>query len=123
VTNVELEARVEGLARPVGAGETLATRAGTQVTVSLRMNVPDRDYLGRENRIDAVELVGVSDQGARILSSGPPARSLAFDLVVEVPDGGIVLRARGRRTIEKEPALSFIRTQSESSPRRPDRSG
>ena len=63
----------------------------------MRLIVPARDYLNRENHIDQVELVGISSDGARLLFSGPPGASEAFTVSVTVPPDGIVLRARGSR--------------------------
>src|SRR5262245_20901769 len=67
VTNVELEARLDGLDRPVLAGETLAAAPGANVTLTLQLKVGDHDYLGRQNHIDTVELIGISDQGAQVM--------------------------------------------------------
>ena len=67
-----LDARVPGQARAARAGEVLQVSSGTIATVTLRLDVPARDYLDRENRIDRVELVGISREGARVLFEGPP---------------------------------------------------
>ncbi len=71
------------------------------------MKVPPTDYLGRENRIDTVELIGVSATKTDVLFSGSPRPTEAFKTTVTVPAGGIVLRARGRRAVENEPGLMF----------------
>ncbi len=107
VQEAELRATFEGLARPVGVGETAAAATGVKATVSLRMKVPPSDYLNRENRIDVVELIGVSATKTETLFSGPPGETDAFSTTVIVPPGGIVLRARGRRIVDGEPALMF----------------
>jgi hypothetical protein len=99
VTEATLEARVPDLVRAVGVGEAYQVRAGTVATVTLHLAVPPLDFLDRENQIDAVELVGVSSDGARVLFSGPPGETDAFSVPVTVPPGGIVLRARGRRAV------------------------
>jgi hypothetical protein len=104
---VELQAAFEGVARPVSAGETAAARIGSTATVTLRMKVPSTDYLGRANRIDTVELIAVSAMKTETIFSGPPGTSDAFNTVVSVPPGGIVLRARGRRTLDDQTALMF----------------
>jgi len=54
-----------------------------------------------------VELVGISSQETRVLFSGAPGSPEAFHVVVPVPAGGIVLRARGRRGSGNEQALMF----------------
>jgi len=97
VTRATLEARAGGAPRAVTPGELLQVAAGTVATVTLRLDVPERDYLGRENHIDRVELVGVAQDGARVLFQGPPGAAEAFSVPVTVPPGGIVLRARGSR--------------------------
>ena len=106
-SEVELEARLDGQSTPVTAGETVATTAGTHVTVSLNMTVPATDYAGRANRIDIVELIGVSRDKSEILFSGAPGTNEAFKTTITVPAGGIVLRSRGRRDMSGEPALMF----------------
>jgi hypothetical protein len=97
VTKATLEARVAGQPRPMTPGETLEVQPGAIATATLRLTVPARDYLGGENHIDQVELVGISSDGARLLFSGPPGASEAFTVSVTVPPTGIVLRARGSR--------------------------
>jgi hypothetical protein len=42
-----------------------------------------------------------------VLFSGPPGTNEAFKTSIAVPAGGIVLRARGRRNVNGEPALMF----------------
>jgi hypothetical protein len=98
VTRAALEVRVPGQPRVMTPGETLQVQAGGVASVTLRLDVPARDYLDRENRIDQVELIGISSEGARVLFSGPPAMPDAFNISVTVPAGGIVLRARGSHT-------------------------
>jgi hypothetical protein len=98
VTRATLDAQVPGQPRPVTPGEVLQTAPGAVASVTLRLTVPAHDYLDRENRIDRVELVGVSREGARVLFAGPPLGAAeAFTVPVTVPPGGIVLRARGSR--------------------------
>ena len=104
---VELQARFDGQPHVFQTGETAAASPGTKATVALTLRVPQTDYRGRPNRIDSVELIGVSRDGAQTLFSGPPGASEAFSTVVTVPAEGLVLRARGRRALEGEPALMF----------------
>ncbi len=107
VEQAVLTARFDGQPRPVAPGETATVAAGRTATVTLTMNVPPTDFLGRPNRIDLVELIGVSRDKTDVLFSGAPASPDAFTVTVTVPAGGIVLRARGRRLVEGEPALMF----------------
>jgi hypothetical protein len=105
---VELSATAAGLARPALAGERLTVSPGAQVTVSLTMEVPARDYRLSANRIDTVELIGIAPDGkATVLHAGPPGATQAFSVPVTVPAGGIVVRARGRRTLRLGGALMF----------------
>jgi hypothetical protein len=97
VTRADLEARVPGLKRPVAPGEVVQMRPGVVATVTLRTVVPERDYLGNENTIDRVELIGITDEGFSMLYAGPPGATDAFKVSVSVPPNGIVLRARGSR--------------------------
>jgi hypothetical protein len=106
-SEVELLARLDGQPVPVRAGEMVATAAGATATVSLQLKIPATDYLGRENHIDNVELIGVAAEKTSVLFSGAPAGTEAFRTTITVPSGGIVLRARGRRNINGEPALMF----------------
>jgi hypothetical protein len=107
VSEVELRVQVTGSPRPVVSGETIMLRAGDQATVSLQMRVPPLDYRGHENRIDDVELFGISAAKTTVLFDGPPGHPDAFKTTVTVPDGGLVLRARGRHLIDREPAQMF----------------
>jgi hypothetical protein len=104
---VELQAKFDGEPRAVGVGETVVAPAGTKTNVSLKMKVPPTDYLGRDNHIDRVELIGVSATNTEVLFAAVPGNPDAFTTTVTVPPGGLVLRARGRRTINGEPALMF----------------
>src|SRR5262249_7128186 len=72
VSEVELDVKLSGSPRPVVSGETIVSKAGDQATVSLQMRVPALDYRGRENRIDNVELIGISALKTAVLFSGPP---------------------------------------------------
>jgi hypothetical protein len=107
VTEAQLEARFAGQTHVFQPGETAAVAAGTSAIVSLRLVVPPVDYLGRENRIDAVELIGISQAKTETLFNGPPGTTDAFSVSIVVPPGGIVVRARGRRTLEDGANLMF----------------
>jgi hypothetical protein len=109
VADVVLRANTEGLSRPAIAGESLAAPAGAKMTVTLEMRIPAADFAGHPNRIDQVELIGVSAEGAKTLFNGAPNPSTpeAFRVVVQVPAGGLVLRARGRRLVDGDQGLAF----------------
>ena len=106
-SEVELLARFDGQPAPVRVGETVVANAGMKATVSLQMKIPPIDYAGRENHIDTVELIGITAAKTSVLFSGAPAITEAFRTTIAVPPGGIVLRARGRRKMNGEPALMF----------------
>lgn len=107
VSVADLEARFEGLARSVHAGETVVAPRGSHATVTLQLEVPAVDYLDRPNKIDQVELIGVTTTKTESLFAGAPEAAPAFTVDVVVPTGGIVLRARGRRLLDDGSALSF----------------
>jgi hypothetical protein len=107
VERPELQVHVEGVPQPVVAGQTLAVAAGTTVTATLSFTVPARDYERRPGRIDRVELIGIAEGKAAIISGGAPASPEAFSVPVTVPPGGIVLRARGRRGAIDRTSLMF----------------
>lgn len=107
VSSATLQAYVAGAPRPAQAGETVSASVGTKATVSLYVADLAADYLGRANRIDTVELITISSDKSEIFYSGPPSRPAAFSVELTVPQGGLVVRARGRRDIEGEPALMF----------------
>ena len=108
VSNLAFQASVPGLTRPAHAGETIAARAGSKVNVSLRLETPTTDFLGRANRIDNVELIAISNDRSDVLYNGPPSTPMAFSVELTVPQRGLVVRARGRRNVEGEPALMFF---------------
>jgi PHP domain len=107
VSNVALQVSLAGLPRPAQAGETVSASVGLKGTVSLRMDVSSTDFLGRANRIDSVELIAISKDKSEIVYSAPPSTPVAFSVELTVPPGGLVVRARGRRNVNGEPALMF----------------
>jgi hypothetical protein len=107
VSNAALQVRLPGLPRPAQMGETVSASVGLKATVSLRIDVSATDFLGRANRIDTVELIAISKDASDIVHSGAPSTPAAFSVELTVPPGGLVVRARGRRNINGEPALMF----------------
>jgi hypothetical protein len=98
----------EGLGRPAVAGEAIEVSAGSSVTVTLSAEIPERDWQRQPNKLDAVELIGITKEKAGIVANRPPlAGRQIFREMVAVPPGGIVVRARGRRTIADGPDLMF----------------
>lgn len=105
---VMLSVSVGPSSRPATVGETVAAPAGTTVTASVAAVVPERDWRGDANRIDAVEFIAISHEGAKVYTGrvGRAGRiSVSQPLVV--PDGGLTIRARGRREVADAPDLMF----------------
>ncbi len=107
VSNVALQVTVPGMPRPAQAGETVSAAAGVKATVSLRIDASPTDYLGRPSRIDVVELIATSGDKSAIAYSGAPSTPLALSVSLDVPPGGLVVRARGRHVVGGEPSLMF----------------
>ena len=105
---VELLVEAKGLSRAAGPGETIAVPAGHTIDVSLRMVRPETDLQGNPNRIDVIELIGVTSQDCRVVGKAEGSQSLAPLLTgYSVPADGIVLRARGWREMPGGPRLQF----------------
>lgn len=102
----QLTLEADGLSRAALAGESVRLRAGTPARLELRAAVPGTDWTGAPNRIDLVDLIGITKDGPSILRSGPLDSGL-FRHEFTVPEGGITVRARGRRVIEEDPDLLF----------------
>ena len=108
VRNVVLSVRAPGLSRAAWPGEAIRVKANSSITTQIDMLVPSRDWTGHENRIDALELIAITPDNARIVANRPPnAHAPAMVETIRVPPGGLVLRARGRRVINDGPDLMF----------------
>lgn len=108
VRNLELSVEAAGLSRPAIAGEVIEVPAAADVTVRVRFSVPATDWAGGPNRIDAIELIGITAEGATVPANrAPESGPYALRETVSVPAGGLVLRVRGRRTVEDGPDLMF----------------
>ena len=105
---VELSVEADGLPRPAFCGEVIEVPRGAEIAVRLGLEVPVTDWRGMPNRIDEVEIIVVTAAGAKVHARTTPGPSGSTDLIhIKVPAGGLVVRARGRRTIEEEPDLLF----------------
>lgn len=115
---VELTVEAEGLPRRAYPGEAIALPAGKSITVRVKCVVHEKDWQGQPNRIDVVELIGITGNSASVLGKKPlsPDGTVQFD-AVEVPEAGLVVRARGRRISSDATDLLFytnpIRIQTE----------
>jgi glycopeptide antibiotics resistance protein len=104
---VELSAMAAGLTRPAIAGEAVYAPAGTVAMVTLRVDVPARDWKREPNRLDEVELIAISEAGAMVAARQIPLSGTAMHLPIAIPHGGVTLRARGRRTMVEGEDLLF----------------
>lgn len=103
---VQLAVAADGLPRPAIAGESVRVKAGTSLRVELRALIPERDWAGAPNKIDTVDLIGVTKDGALIVKAGALDHGV-FRHELRAPHGGITLRARGRRVVDHGPDLLF----------------
>jgi VanZ family protein len=93
---VELFVDADGLARSAIAGECIEVPLGSRVTVRLQYKSPERDWEGRTSQVGKVELIGIANGSATTLAFGHPnPTGPALTERVEVPDDGMVIRARG----------------------------
>jgi glycopeptide antibiotics resistance protein len=108
VRDAQLSVRAEGLPRPAYAGESIQLPKGAPATVRLDCQIPDRDWQGSANRLDGIELIAVTPQGARVLAVlAPESPQASLVETIEVPSEGVVLRARGRRREAGDGNLQF----------------
>lgn len=105
---VELTATLDGLPRPAHVGEVIEVAPGNAVTVRLACHIPETDWEHQPNHLDQVEVITVTADGAEIVALGAPdLAESAFETVLTVPEGGVVVRARGRRVVADGPDLMF----------------
>lgn len=108
VRDVHLTVEVEGLTRAASVGEVIEVAPSTEVTVNLAFSTPPVDWASNPNYLDAIELIAITRDGARVQVDRPPgAEPVAMSEKIKVPDGGLVLRARGRRVVPDGPDLLF----------------
>jgi hypothetical protein len=108
VREVELHVTASGLPRPAGAGEVIAVGKNAEVSVALSLTVPPTAWRPGPNHIDQVEIIAIDRTGARVVAQGRPAESgPAITQTIQVPDGGIVFRARGFSVLETRTRLAF----------------
>jgi hypothetical protein len=100
----------DGLRRAAMPGDIVTLAAGASITVELRAVVPATDWEGRANRVDLVDLIGISGDGAKVLHSGSLVDG-RLRFTTTVPAGGIAIRARGRRVVDDGPDLLFHTNQ------------
>jgi hypothetical protein len=108
VRQVELLVHTPGLPRPAIPGEVIQVAERSPLRVTLRFKTAERDWQDMPSHVDHVELIAITSKGAEIvtrrkLQSG--SESLEFEL--DAPAGGVVLRARGGRTMSDNSKLMF----------------
>ena len=113
----ELTLEAPGLPRPAAVGEVVELPPGTAFTVKFRCIVPPVDWERKPNHVDTVELIGITPQSTRVLASLPlDKEGVAQFSSINVPSGGIVVRARAKRIVDGGPNLCVytnpIRVQS-----------
>ena len=107
---VEISVAADGLERPAHAGEVIQVAVGGSVNVRLTGQVPELDWSGQPNHLDAVELIVVTTEGVgstEIANTRSPSDGLDVVQKLDVPAGGLVVRARGRRKVTDGPDLMF----------------
>jgi hypothetical protein len=108
VREAELHVQTTGLTRPAGAGESISVAKSAEVSVSVLFKVPPEAWRPGRNHVDLVEIIGIDRDGAKIIAQGRPAESgPAIIKTVQIPDGGMVFRARGFSLLETGTRLAF----------------
>ena len=109
VRELEISVNANGLERPSRAGEVIHVAAGSPVEVRLTARVPERDWSGQPNHVDAVELIVVTTEGVRSIEVVNNSSSNRLEVMqqLDVPAGGLVVRARGRRNVADGPDFVF----------------
>jgi hypothetical protein len=108
VREAELHVGAPGLSRPAGAGEVVSVAKNAQLSVELSFKVPPEAFRPGPNHVDLVEIIGIDRDGAKVIAQGrPEASGPAITKNVQVPDGGIVFRARGFSILETGTRFAF----------------
>lgn len=108
VREAEIHVMAVGLPRSAGAGEAISVAPKTTVNIDLTFTVPPQAWRPGPNHIDRVELIAIDASGAKIVAEGAPqTEGAAISHTMEVPDGGVVFRARGFSVLETGTRLAF----------------
>lgn len=108
VREAELHVSAAGLPRPAGAGEVVSVPKSSEVTVDLSIKVPAEAWRPGRNHVDLVEIIAIDQNGASVVAQGRPAETgPAIAKSIQVPEGGIVFRARGFSLLETGTRLAF----------------
>ena len=80
----------------------------TEVSVELSFKVPAEAWRPGPNHVDLVEIIAIDRNGANVIANGrPEPTGPAIAKTVQVPDDGIVFRARGFSLLETGTRLAF----------------
>ncbi len=104
---VQLRAYAAGLDREAIAGEAIHAAPGSELLVTLHLELPIFDWQDGPNRIDEVELIGITASASKVIARRTPTTVSALRMSLLVPEGGLALRARGRRDVQSGPDLLF----------------
>ena len=107
VRSAELRVQAPGLDRPALAGEAIQVPSQARLTVDVIADVATTDWEGSPNHIDSIELIGVTVDAARVVATSAPDGNGRWHTDLTMPEGGVVLRARGRRIVDGGPDLLF----------------
>jgi hypothetical protein len=106
--NVELKVWTANIARPALAGEAIRVPPNTTIEVALELKVPKKDYQGQANHIDEIEFIAITNSGAKsVYQQRPLPATRAAQLSLPVGEGGVTIRARGRRVLADNADLVF----------------
>jgi hypothetical protein len=87
-------------------GESIEAPAGTNVTASVALVVPEMDWEGRPNTVDQVEFIVITPGDVTVRThsvAGTGSRTVTESLAVG--EAGVVVRARLRRVVPDGPDL------------------
>jgi hypothetical protein len=106
---VQLMVNVPGLHRAAYPGEVIQAPVGGACQVEVSLEAPDKDWHGEANRLDSLELMAITrDEVKTLMTAENPKQPVALTCKFDVPSGGVVLRAVGRRRVPEHPDLAFV---------------
>jgi hypothetical protein len=106
---VQLMVNVPGLNRPAYTGEVIQAPVGATCQVEISSEVPEKDWHGEANRLDSLELIAITRDEVKTLTTVEnPKQPVALTCKLDVPRGGVALRAVGRRHVPERPELAFV---------------
>ena len=107
VREAELRVSAPGLPRPAIAGEAIAVPRAASVTVDLSFRATGTTWSGASSRVDRVQLITVDATGTRIAVDERHDGQPMLTRSLQVPPGGLVIRARGYADTSAGDRLAF----------------